>query len=552
MQEVPELRQRDSKTFLTDEGTFKTVVKPEPIHYQTADGEWKETNVEPDTTGDEITFPHQSNTIKIDPEPWAGKLKLEGDGYEIIVTIVPIYESTQDQTNELLTANYNEGVDEATVSQAIHDGADWTYRATGNQIKLQSELTNKQAVADSYTWSINYSGVTPKESEIKHKRKEQQYDYSGNEDPDITTESQSEHPHHIAFVTDDGEEVWRMSEPVWENPSGEEWRTPLLVEIEKSGRISGRFSRPANKWVNDALEEGTLILDPTFDSGFTSVADGGTQTHTTPETDIEISNAKVRWQGVDVQKSTTSTNRNRSWGSFGFYESNTDYEKLPSFSEDKIYYFDNPLWQNQGAAPFSDISSWSLSADVTGYPQYPTGSPDNTETVYGGQHNYGWDDAFTWTLSINSSSFSEITLSTDSNGDIMSYEYENDLGAVPENDPITFQADIDQYLGTDTADSGARLHWQIELGRTAIETNNYTASTEDPTATINGTDVNGPTSLSDGSNSSYYDTTAFQSGSNTIHHSINASNEAKFEFEYDWVYTTPDPPTNLSVSGPTL
>lgn len=88
------------------------------------------------------------------------------------------------------------------------------------------------------------------------------------------------------------------------------------------------------------------------------------------------------------------------------------------------------------------------------------------------------------------------------------------------------------------------IYWLLRTYYDVTTTN----VSENVSVDVNGTTVSGPSSLSGGSQSSWYDITAeAQNGDNTLNFSVSGSGEVKYQVEYD-VTTAPSTPQNLSSS----
>lgn len=480
MQEIKSHRTRDSKTFQKDDGSYRTTVYNEAVHYQTDDGEWKEVDTQPTVATDSIGFQHLPYEVEVDRESWCGELHLFTDDYKITANIIPVYGDGEEVINEPLTADYDPTCDECCVGQQAHTDAHWDYVIQNGRAKIEAEFESATAVPRWFQFVIQYEGLNAVESEDKHTRIVE-------ENSEIV--KTHEHPKEILF-DHDGDTAWRFKEPFFLNPDGEKRHKPLRVESHANGRIVGKFKSPATEWVQNAIDDGPLILDPDF-SYSESVDDGDTQTYTPPEQDIEISNVEVRWVGSSTTSTSTTTTEHKEANGIGGVYSGTLTEDvvIPEPSDDADSGSVQRYWEVEEGG-FGTIDIETIYVDGDEVPFIP------------------------WSSGV-----------TKSGGETKEFK------VVPEQESGDYH-----------------LRWaRIVVEWTETTTTTTTHVTESPSVSTSTGSAEGPSSLSDDSTSSWQNAPELIGDrENELNHSISGSEEADFEFRYDWESINLPTPGNVN------
>ena len=521
MKEITELRTENTKTYKTEDGTRKVVGGIAPLHYK-ENGVWKDISATPteDVENSRIEFTGLKDDVWIDTDSFCGTLNISGDGYEITVDISPFAEdiSVEDELISVATADD----DASIVSQSLTEHSDFQYTVTDRKIKPESTITNINSVPTGYAFKIEFSGLTAEYPDLEHKIKKIE-----SRNGEIEEEEVVDHfPAHIDFK-DDGETVYRFTEPVFVDGNGEKFPVPLKIQSKSSESIVGYYDTPANEWCKNAIEEtGSLIMDPSVNSGMNYVTDGDSQSHTPPSSNIDIYNEEVRWRGVDRTETNTEEYSYNTGDSFadGIYLTGKSETTL-HVESDYDGSVDNLLIRTRPrSAAGADQSPDLIDPVIQSIDHEHTGLSGYSEAECG---------------VLFSESPENVTVETDS------------IDSSVAGTPVDFVFDMTEDPDYDTYDDPFIEDCRRTVTLDTIETTETTYNTQHPSASINGTSYSAPSStLDDGEYSSFVSSNAIIDGDNTFSHSISGSNRADFQYQYDYDFLPPEAPGNVTVSGP--
>lgn len=523
-QEVVSKRDQYSKTFRLDdpdsdeEPRYRTITGSQPLHYQDENGDWKEIDVEPEETDTTIEFSHLPYDVAIDSEPWCGKLQLSGDDYKITTRIVPIYDDTEQVTDEIISAEYDAEDDECVARQQAHEGMVWGYRVKNGHVKTEAEFTSTDALTRDFAFTIQYEGVEVVESKRTHTITQKQY--GGDKKVD---ETEIETPRKLLFKQD-GEVIWEFEEPLWIRPS-EKIRTPMYVEVDKDGLIGGRFDAPAMAWMEDAIEAGKLILDPAETWGWTTVSSGSETLEIPSDYDgesVEVDSARCRFDGNSETFSSTETaSQGSSWS--------------------KLYY---------STSEGEDSDSGS----VTAHPQEEeVDSYSLTATARSGSGLYDDDGNLGGCVDEGHASATTSESSTDSDSESSQFPDTIDVsstGTRSSGGTISYSVSSSHwYHSQDAADEECGHH----RGGYSWEMTSKTVTTWTERTDTASVDINGETVFTE--SGEFTDTTSWQEGVEThlsegvndFSFSVGGLGNVDYQLEYEYTYNDPESPTGLSV-----
>jgi len=525
MQEIIEKRTENSKTFRKDDGTYKQKVFDKPVHYE-EDGEWHEISSQPTVEGVTARFEELHNEVSIDLDSYCGDLVIETEGFSITTSVVPVYEDRDDIVNQLMEVSSGDG--ECVVSQCPCSGIEHRYRVTDNgRIKAEAEITEKDALPDSFAFVITYDGLEAEFSNATRtvKRINRSVDDESKELAEqeiIEEERVEEHPKYIKFVDEEGQEVWQFHDAKYFAPNGEKRAKPFDIQTMGDGKIVGSFDRPTLGWANRAIEEGGLVLDPSYSTGYSTYSDGDTATHTT-DGPVTTWNERMYVTGIEDEVTTTYE------GNIGSHGTNIAGEIIPDdaqASNDDITY-------DQGASNSIDLFPEEVLPAMDG-------EVERVEVQLGVRTEDAIDESdinaqFGWSVEGNSDSYNEWASNF---GRIWSHTLAY-RGPIDPNDLSHTNVWFD-ITGNDQVLDG-------EWFRFSALSNRYTGEVTETTMETSENVSVGSSSfgtLGDGEEES--SSTSISSGDNSFSFDIDGSEVVQFRFEYDFSYRPPETPTGLS------
>ena len=507
MEEISELRTTHTKTYDLGDGQRRVIGGSKQLHYEDNNGKLKEITADATESDTEIRFEERPQTVRIEKDPFCGVLHIDGDDYEITISVSPFVNEINDTIQNEKHHIDSVSPEKTHSKETITDGFEFTYDVEDKIIDIGSKFTRPEIIPKTFAFHIETSGVTIEESDERHEVYENE-------------KKKSEHPQSIELVDSEDAVLYSMHEPVFIGVD-RDWATPLQIEKHTETSITGYFETPPYSWINEVIEQtGSLVMDPSISSDNTLVTDGETQEHTTPSSNIDIYNEEVRWTGSTTTEESTTTHQYRDTpGEMSATAPNTVTETAPLPDPSPL---DDNVYLDEAQAGMS-VDEDSSSSDAHG--KLTLSHPDLGTVVEDD------DDLFTyrWTIREYAPPLTEDVLGTD-----VTFELEATTGTL-----VTSDVDLDAWYPFGP-------HTQIETKEET--TNSY--DTENPQVTINNNDnVTGPSSLSDGETTEWYSTN-FVEGTVSFYHEINSSQEAYFEYQYDYSYLPPDPPSNVTVTGP--
>jgi len=242
-------------------------------------------------------------------------------------------------------------------------------------------------------------------------------------------------------------------------------------------------------------------MPQTYTSPTLSVSNGEITNHDTATvaSDINILAAECRWQGVDAEKSEPNDGFNSNSAS--------------------------------GTTAVSKIGD-NVSLTFPGYNGSFDGHVMQLEVSSGTSQNT-FPIEFTIRFNYEFTGFDTV-------------DHEEQV-TIEDNTTTSFPQDAlsNEHVGSEirigvSGNTDAFVEWTLAAITKYTTTTTITKSTQDPFVTR---DVDGSFSgtLSDGEWSSWKTLNGLATGVNEFYHNISGSNEAKFEFRYDWEYTYPEP-----------
>ncbi|SEO72163.1 hypothetical protein SAMN05216388_1017104 [Halorientalis persicus] len=267
-------------------------------------------------------------------------------------------------------------------------------------------------------------------------------------------------------------------------------------------------------------------MPQTYTSPTLTVSNGEITSHDTADVadGISILSAECRWQGV------TTTETNTSW--------NTYLDDTRDNNPDSQTYVTHELTQPLEGTEQKDFRAVAIIGVEL---------PDDT--------GYG----FNFRLLADNDGDGDFEQDIRNKGSKMNsfYESHDVKGDTLQNPPDGMAARIFpnaeyngklHYLGWENRDLITLDYISAGIEYRYKSTVTVTEQTTDPFATR---DVDGAYSgtLSDGEWSPWVTLNGLQTGVNEFYHNISGSNEAKFEFRYDWEYTFPEPVGGLLSVG---
>lgn len=252
-------------------------------------------------------------------------------------------------------------------------------------------------------------------------------------------------------------------------------------------------------------------MTQTYTSGEISVSRGDITGHDTASVaeDISILDARARWQGVTITEETGETVTKENTSSFSVTESDTGVTKTASFPG-PTYFWDSATLIEHATRTFLDSGAGTIEFDFTIYDNsgsvFATGSGSSSKASGGSEVNEFW---------------TEYDTRLDSGGEI-----EFTITNVQAD-----QAPIGGYVGALSS-----------FAETTTKQTTDPAATRDVDASYTGT-------LSDGEWSPWVSMGGVEQGVNEIYHNLSGSEEAVFQFEYDWEYIYPTPAKQLRIGS---
>lgn len=312
-------------------------------------------------------------------------------------------------------------------------------------------------------------------------------------------------------LINDGNIIRKIKTPILITSSGREIKIPMTHQ-------DGEFTLHLDV-IELSESEFPILIDPTYSSGSDYINDGDSISHTT-ESGIDITSAQVRWKGDSDTSSTTE-----------------DTYSYKNYYGPGSYLYSTGSDSESGTIPYPDKGTTQYTRayngqnrDDGGYGGQDWGSITSTFTLSGG---ISGSNTKTWDSGSSSGGLIE-TGPSSATGDSVTFGYSIDSYDVDSDKSGEIGARIaDGKLSGDTS-------YPIFTQTVSETTNTTETKTQDPSVNISetGDSVNGPSSVDDGSFTSWY-SISMQSGKNTFNHSINGSNNAYFEFEYDYQFSTP-------------
>ncbi|HZT93904.1 MAG TPA: DNRLRE domain-containing protein [Gaiellaceae bacterium] len=233
--ELPKLRTRTSRTYVTPGGAYEAMISPDPLNYQDANGAWQpiDNSLVASAGGG---YENAGNSFKTYlPSDAGGEVKVVSDGASVAF--------------HLLGASGAGSVSGSTISYpSAFPGVDLSYQAEPAGLKESIKLASASAPA-SFSYSLTTSGVTPEKNAAGG----------------------------VDLVDQSGKALLRLAAPVMKDAAGHQSSAFTLTLTPTSGGYTLTVT-PDASWLASPSRAWPVTIDPTIDQAKSCSLESGSPT----------------------------------------------------------------------------------------------------------------------------------------------------------------------------------------------------------------------------------------------------------------------------------